>query len=62
METLDKKSILEMGQGSFMEIADYGMAKLLDDIMNPNTQATSPRTLTITVKLVPNEQRTKVDV
>ena len=62
METLDKKSILEMGQGSFMEIADYGMAKLLDDIMNPNTQATSPRTLTITVKLMPNEQRTKVDV
>lgn len=42
METLDKKSILEMGQGSFMEIADYGMGKLLDDIMDPNTQATSP--------------------
>ena len=27
METLDKKSILEMGQGAFIEIADYGMAK-----------------------------------
>ena len=62
METLDKKSILEMGQGSFMEIADYGMAKLLDDIMDPNTQAKSPRTLTITFKLTPNEQRTKVGV
>ncbi len=37
METLDKKSILEMGQGAFMEITDYGMAKLLDDIMDPNT-------------------------
>ena len=62
METLDKKSILEMGQGSFMEIADYGMAKLLDDIMDPNTQAASPRTLTITLKLTPNEQRSKVAV
>ncbi len=62
METLDKKSILEMGQGSFMELADYGMAKLLDDIMDPNTQATSPRTLTITLKLTPNEQRSKVAV
>ena len=62
METLDKKSILEMGQGSFMEIADYGMAKLLDNIMDPNTQATSPRTLTITLKLTPNEQRSKVAV
>lgn len=62
METLNKKSILEMGHGSFMEIADYGMAKLLDDIMDPNTQATSQRTLTITLKLTPNEQRSKVAV
>ena len=62
METLDKKSILEMGQGAFMELADYGMAKLLDDIMDPNTQATSTRTLTITLKLTPNEQRSKVAV
>ena len=62
METLDKKSILEMCQGAFMELADYGMAKLLDDIMDPNTQAKSPRTLTITLKLTPNEQRSKVTV
>ena len=40
METLDKKSILEMGQGSFMEIADYGMGKLLDDIMDPDRKTT----------------------
>lgn len=62
MEILDKKSILEMDRGAVTELADYGMAKLLDDIIDPNTQATSPRTLTITVKLMPNEQRTKVDV
>lgn len=62
MEILDKKSILEMDRGAVIELADYGMAKLLDDIMNPNTQATSPRTLTITVKITPNEQRTKFAV
>ena len=62
MESLDKKSILEMGQGAFTELADYGMAKLLDDIMDPNTQATSTRTLTITLKLTPNEQRSKMTV
>jgi len=59
---LDKKSILEMGHGAFMEITDYGMAKIFDDIMDPNTQAKSPRVLTITVKLTPNEQRSKVNV
>lgn len=62
METLEKKSILELDQGAFIEFADYGMAKIFDDIMDPNTQATSPRTLTITLKFVPNEQRTKVAI
>ncbi|MDE7054252.1 MAG: hypothetical protein K2O84_05480 [Oscillospiraceae bacterium] len=67
METLNigsmrMKSILEMDGGAFMEIADYGMAKILDDIMDPNTQATSQRTLTMTYKFTPNEQRTKVGV
>lgn len=62
METLEKKSILELDNGAFIELADYGMAKLLDDIMDPNTEAKSPRTLTITMKLIPNEQRTKMSV
>ena len=62
MEMYDKKSILELDHGAVIELADYGMAKLLDDIMNPNTQATSPCTLTITVKITPNEQRTKFSV
>lgn len=62
METFDKKSILEMDRGAFLELADYGMSKLLDDIMDPNTQANSPRTLTITMKIVPNEQRTKFGI
>lgn len=60
--SLDKKSIFEMCHGAFMELADYSMAKLFDDIMDPNTQAKSPRTLTISFKLTPNEQRSKVDV
>ena len=62
METFNKKSILEMCQGAFLEIFDYGMAKLQDDIMDPNTQAKSPRTLTVTLKLTPDEQRSKVSV
>ena len=60
--SMDKRSIFEMCHGAFMELADYSMAKPFDDIMDPNTQAKSPRTLTITFKLTPNEQRTKVEV
>lgn len=60
--SFDKKSILELCHGAFMELADYGTAKLFDDIMDPNTQAKSPRTLTITFKFTPNEKRSKVEV
>lgn len=60
--SLDKKSILEMCHGAFMELTDYSMAKLFDDIMDPNTQAKSPRALAITFKLTPNEQRSKVEI
>lgn len=60
--SLDKKSILEMCNGAFMEFTDYSMAKIFDDIMDPNTQAKSTRALTITFKLTPNEQRSKVEI
>ena len=42
METFNKKSILEMCQGAFLEIVDYGMAKLQDDIMDPRAHSPSP--------------------
>ena len=35
--SMDKRSIFEMCHGAFMELADYSMAKLFDDIMDPNT-------------------------
>lgn len=57
-----KKSILEMARGGFMERVDYEMAKVIDNILDPNTKATGKRKLTVTIELVPDDTRTSIAV
>jgi hypothetical protein len=52
-----KKSILAMAGGGIMERVDYEMTKLVENILDPNTKATAPRTLTLTIKIIPDDQR-----
>lgn len=46
MNNRAEKSILEMARGGFLERVDYEMAKILANIMDPNTKATGKRKLT----------------
>ena len=57
-----KKSILEMARGAFMERADYEMRSVVDNIMDPNTAPTTKRKVTITMEFAPDEERTTVRV
>lgn len=59
---INKKSILETARGAILERADYEMAKILDNIIDPNTDPTKKRVLTLTLDFVPNEGRTAVEV
>lgn len=61
MERMEK-SILEMARGGFLERVDYEMAKILANIMDPNTKATGKRKLTITMELTPDDERTVINV
>ena len=60
------KSILEMARGAFLERADYEMKKVIENILDPNTSAIAKRKMTITMTLVPDDDRkniiTQVDV
>lgn len=56
---MNKKSLLEMSHGGFLEIFDHEMAKVFDNILDPNTKATSKRRITITMELTPDETRQK---
>ncbi len=54
---MDRKSILDMAMGAFKERADYEMAKIIDNITDPNTRADKKRSLTVTVDIIPDSER-----
>ena len=59
MNERTQKSILQMARGAIQERADYEMSRLLDNILDPNT---AQRTLTITLKLKPDDTRQNIAV
>ena len=40
---MNQKSIIDMAHGAFKERADYEMAKILENILDPNTKAEKKR-------------------
>lgn len=62
MSTEKRKSILEMARGGFLERVDYEMAKVIDNILDPNTKPTGKRKLTVTMELIPDDDRTCIAV
>ena len=59
---MDRTSILEMSRGAIMERVDYEMAKVIDNVLDPNTAAAKKRKLTITLELLPDDERQQIVV
>ena len=59
---MDRKSIVDMAHGAFKERAYYEMARILENILDPNTKAEKKRTLTIQMVFVPDADRQTVQV
>lgn len=57
-----RTSILQMARGAIQERIDYEMAKVIDNILDPNTDATTKRKLTLTIELRPDDNRQTVFV
>ena len=57
MDGLDKKSIMEMANGAFLERVDYEMGRVIENILDPNAKATGKRKITVTLELVPDNTR-----
>lgn len=51
-----------MARGGFLEQVDYEMAKVIDNILDPNTKATGKRRITVTMELVPDDSRRQIAV
>lgn len=54
------KSILEMARGAFMERVDTEMAKVIDNILDANTNPTQKRKVTLTLELTPDDDRQNI--
>lgn len=59
-ENRQAKSILEMSRGAFMERVDTEMAKVIDNILDANTNPTQKRKVTLTLELTPDDDRQNI--
>ena len=52
-----KSSILHMARGAIQERVDYEVAKVIDNILDANTDPKTKRKITLTIELKPDENR-----
>jgi len=62
MAHLDKLSIAGIADGAAVEALDYELQRALDNIVDPNTPAKGARTVTLTVKIMPEANRDEAKV
>lgn len=55
-------SILEMARGAITEQVNVETAKIVANILDPNTAATKKRSLIVTVEFAPSADREKVSI
>ena len=60
MDQEKRTSILQMARGAIQERVDYEMAKVIDNILDPNTLETAKRKLTLTLEFQPDVNRQTV--
>jgi len=58
----DKASILEMARGAITERVDYAMGEIIQNILDPNTEPTKQRELTLKLKFKPSANREFIQV
>jgi hypothetical protein len=59
---MNEKSLLDMANGAIKERVGYEIPRILENIVDPNTDPKKPRQLQITVKFTPGSDRSIVAV
>lgn len=57
MNTDCRSSILQMAKGAIQERVDYEVSRVVDNILDPNTEATTKRKIVLTIELKPDSDR-----
>lgn len=59
---MDKLTIANLAKGALVEQFEVELEKVLDNILDPNTEAKKARKITMTLEIKPNEQRNMADI
>ncbi|MDY3781378.1 MAG: hypothetical protein SOZ90_04270 [Candidatus Faecousia sp.] len=63
METeKNKASILQMARGAIQERVDYEISRIVDNILDVNTEAGAKRKLVLTIEMKPDENRQYIKI
>jgi hypothetical protein len=62
MDEKQKASILAMAKGAISERVDYEMGKIIQNILDPNTEPKKTRKLTLELAFVPSADRNVIQV
>lgn len=54
---MDKLTIANIARGALAEQFDVELEKVLDNVLDPNTEAKKPRKIQITVEIKPNDEK-----
>ena len=61
-QSVDLSSILDMAMGAIKERVDYEMGHIVDNILDPNTEAKKKRKLVLTLEFQPDSNRQVITV
>lgn len=62
MDNNQKSSLLQMAKGAIQERVDYEVSRVVDNILDMNTEAKVKRKVTLTIEMVPDEDRRVVKI
>ena len=62
MKNKNYDSILRMARGAIEERVDYEMDRVMTNILDPNTKAAQKRKITLSIELMPDEDRQQIRV
>ena len=62
MNELDRTSILRMAMGAIEERVNYEMGRVLDNILDVNTEAKKKRKMIVTLEFLPDADRRTIQV
>lgn len=57
-----RSSLLQMAQGAIQERVDYEVSRVVDNVLDMNTEATAKRKVVLTIELIPDKDRRVVKV